>query len=126
MAAVAAELVAEVEAAAKSGSPERRIRMLQQVAALFVAGAGRLQPQQVRVLDDVLVRLVERIDARALSVIGGALAELRPVPEETVRRLARHEDAAVAAPVLLKSSSLSEADLQKIVRDRGQQHLLAI
>jgi hypothetical protein len=34
MAALAFELIAEVEAAAKSGPPERRIRILQQVAAL--------------------------------------------------------------------------------------------
>ena len=127
MAAVASdELVAEIEAAARSGSPERRARMLQQVADLFVSGASRLQPQQVAVFDDVLVRLMDRIDARALCRISTALAELAAAPQETVRRLARHEDGTVATPVLSKSSSLSDADLQQIACTRGQQHLLAM
>jgi len=61
MAAVAsAELVAEIEATAESGPPEGRARMLQQIAGLFVAGANRLQPQQVGPFDDVLVRLIEQ------------------------------------------------------------------
>ncbi len=127
MAAVAsAELVAEIEAAAKSGPPERRARMLQQVADLFVAAANRLQPQQVGLFDDVLVRLIERIDTRALCRISATFAELAAVPQETVRRLAFHEDIAVAAPVLRKSPCLSNADLQQIACTRSQQHLLAI
>lgn len=124
--AVAAELAAEVEAAAKNGSPERRLRMLQEVTDLFVAGAKQFQPQQVGLFDDVLARLVERIDARALSRISDALAELPAAPQETVRRLARHEDGAVAAPVLRKSPCLSDADLREIACTRSQQHLLAI
>ena len=40
--------------------------------------------------------------------------------------LARHEEAAVAAPVLLKSKALSDSDLIEIATHRGQQHLLAI
>lgn len=127
MAAVAsAELVAEIEAAARSGPPERRVRMLQQIADLFVAAANRLQPQEVGLFDDVLVRLIERIDARALCRISATFAELAAVPRETVRRLAFHEDGAVAAPVLRKSLCLSDADLQQIACTRSQQHLLAI
>ena len=99
MAAVAStELVAEIEAAAKSGPPGRRALILQQIADLFVAGANQLQPQQVGPLDHVLVRLIERIDARALCRTSATFAELALVPQETVRRLARHEDRAVAAP----------------------------
>lgn len=125
-AAASAELVAEIDAAAKRGSPERRARMLQRIADLFAAGANRFQPQQVGVFDDVLVRLIERIDAGTLCRISATFAELAAVPQETVRRLARHEDGAVAAPVLRKSPCLSDTDLQKIACTRSQQHLLAI
>jgi uncharacterized protein (DUF2336 family) len=127
MTAVAtAGLVLEVEAAAKTGSPERRMRMLQQVADLFRSGAGRLQPEQVRIFDDVLVRLIERIDARALAKISVILAALEPAPAETVRRLARHENETVAAPVLTGASCLSDDELAQIACSRSQQHLLAI
>jgi uncharacterized protein (DUF2336 family) len=127
MTAVAfAGLVLEVEAAAKSGSPERRARMLQQVADLFRSGAGRLQPEQVRVFDEVLICLIERIDARALAGVSAILAALEPAPTETIRRLARHEDGTVAGPVLGRAASLSDDDLAQIACNRSQQHLLAI
>jgi len=125
-AAAFAGLVAEVEAAAKGGTPERRVRMLQQLADLFLADARRLQPEQVRVFDDVFVRLIERIDARTLARISSVLATLEPAPAETVRRLARHEDEAVAAPLLARASCLSDDDLVQIACSRSQQHLLAI
>jgi uncharacterized protein (DUF2336 family) len=125
-AAAFAGLVAEVEAAARSGTPERRVRMLQQLADLFLADARRLQPEHVRVFDDVFVRLIERIDARALARISTILAAFEPAPAETIRRLARHEDETVAAPLLAQASCLSDDDLVQIACSRSQQHLLAI
>ena len=47
-------------------------------------------------------------------------------PREVVRLLACHEEATVAAPILLKSETLSKGDLIEIANQRGQQHLLAI
>jgi len=120
------ELIAEVELVAKNGAPERRARVLRELADLFRSAAGRLQPAQLRVFDDVLLRLIERSDARALASISATLAGLEPAPVETVRRLARHEDDAVAAPLLTRTTSLADDDLVQIICDRGQQHLLAI
>jgi uncharacterized protein (DUF2336 family) len=127
MTAVAcSELIAEVELIAKSGTPERRGRMLRGLADLFRSSAGQLQPDQITVFDDVLLRLVERGDARMLASVSATLAGLEPAPAETMRRLARHEDDAVAAPVLARTASLADDDLVQIVCDRGQRHLLAI
>ena len=47
-------------------------------------------------------------------------------PRDAVRKLAFHEDASVAAPVLRKSARVSDADLIEIADIRGQEHLLAI
>jgi len=123
-----AELIAELEATAKDGAPERRSRILQGVAQLFLSlsAAGSLNPDQVAVFDSVLLRLMERMDARKLAELSGALAEVASAPQATVRRLARHESASVAAPVLLKSPSLTEADLIDVATHFGQQHLVAI
>src|SRR5262249_55667032 len=126
MAAVASsEVIAELEVAVKDGSPERRSRMLQRIADLLVAGAGRLGPSQLRVFDDVLVRLIDRADARSLSQLSTILADLAAPPEETIRRLASHENAAVAVPVLLKSP-IPDAVVIELARYRSQQHLAAI
>jgi uncharacterized protein (DUF2336 family) len=121
-----AELLAAVEAVVKSGLPERRARMLQQVAELYASDAARLSQAQILLFDDILVRLIEGLEARSLTSLSAILAGSASVPEKTVRRLARHEDAAVAGPLLLKSPSISDAELLQIAGNRSQWHLLAI
>lgn len=119
-------LITDLEDAVKGGSPERRVRMLRQVTDLFLSGADHLNADQVEIFDDVLVRLIERIEASALSRLSLTLADLSVAPREAVRHLAFHEEAAVAAPVLLKSESLDDLDLIEIASQRGQDHLVAI
>jgi uncharacterized protein (DUF2336 family) len=123
-----AELIAELEATARDGAPERRSRILQGVAQLFLSlsAAGSLNSDQIAVFDNVLLRLMDRMDPRKLAELSGALAEVASAPQATVRRLARHESASVATPVLLKSPSLTDADLIDIATHFGQQHLVAI
>ena len=121
-----AELIAELEAAAKDSMPERGIRMLRCATELYLKAAARLGPSQVEVFDSMLARLMERMDARALAELSTALADVKPAPPATMRRLASHESPAVAAPVILKSPALTDADLLEIASHLGQQHLIAI
>jgi uncharacterized protein (DUF2336 family) len=121
-----AELIVELEDVVKGGSAERRVQILRQITCLFLASVGRLKEHHVGVYDDVFVRLIECVDARTLARLSAVLADLTPAPKQAVRRLALHEDATVALPVLLKSGSVSEEDLVHIAGTRAQQHLLAI
>jgi uncharacterized protein (DUF2336 family) len=121
-----AALIAELDDVIKVGSPSRQTRILEQVANLFRADVDRLDETQTDVFDDVLIRLMERVDAQALIHLSTILSDIALAPRETVRQLAFHEDAAVAAPVLAKSNRLSEKHLIEIAGSRGQQHLLAI
>jgi uncharacterized protein (DUF2336 family) len=125
-AATSAALIAELDGAVMGGSPERRVQILRQVTDLFLSDADRLNETQIDVFDDVLVRLIERVEARTLAHLSDTLSEIDMAPREAVRRLAFHDDALVAAPVLTKSSRLSERDLIEIANTRDQQHLLAI
>jgi uncharacterized protein (DUF2336 family) len=125
-AAVSAALIAELDGAVKGGSPERRVQMLRQVTDLFLSDADRLNETQISVFDDVLVRLIERVEARTLAHLSDTLSEIDLAPRQAVRQLAFHADASVAAPVLTKSNRLSERDLIEIANIRGRQHLLAI
>src|SRR5262249_35208506 len=72
-----------------------------------------------------LFRRIDRADARSLSQLSTILADLAAPPEETPRRLASHENAAVAVPVLLKSP-LPDSVVIELARYRSQQHLAAI
>ena len=120
------EVLIELEDAVKGGSPERRVQMLRQITGLFVAGADRLTAHQIDVFDDVFTRLIGCIEGRALSQLSRTLAGLASTPKQAIRRLALHEEASVAAPVLLGSATVPEDDLIAISETRGQEHLLAI
>jgi uncharacterized protein (DUF2336 family) len=121
-----AELIAELEAVARDGTPERRVRILRCTTDLYRAAVAQLSPDQIDVFDGVLLRLMAHVEARALAELSAALADINPAPPATLRRLALHESALVAAPVLLKSAALADADLIEIAGHCSQQHLIAI
>jgi uncharacterized protein (DUF2336 family) len=125
-AALSAALIAELDNAVNGRSPERRTEILRRVTSLFLSDADRFNEVQVGVFDDVLVRLMERMEARTLAQLSSTLSEVGSAPKQAIRQLAFHEDASVAAPVLKKSDRLSEQDLVEIAKTRGQRHLLAI
>jgi Uncharacterised protein conserved in bacteria (DUF2336) len=125
-AAPSKSLIAELEGAVKGGSSQRRVRMLQQVTELFLSDADRLNEDLIGVFDEVLLRLIERTESRTLAELSAELSETLTAPRGVVRKLAHHEDANVATPVLSKSSRLSDTDLIEIANTRGQQHLLAV
>ncbi len=122
----AAALVTDLEQAVRSGTPDRRVEMLRKMTDLFLSDADRLNEQQVKVFDDVLVRLMERIESRTLANLSDQLADINSAPREVVRQLAFNSEIEVAGPVLAKSTRLSERDLVTIASNAEQGHLLAI
>src|SRR6476620_2140594 len=119
-------LLSQLEAAVKTGTPERRLEMLRGVTALFLGESSRLSEQQVSVFDDVLVPLIERIEAKALAQLSRSLAPVENAPIEAVRRLSHHDEISVAGPVISQSVRLSEKDLREIAGSKSQAHLLAM
>jgi uncharacterized protein (DUF2336 family) len=124
--AASAALITELDDAVTGGSPERRMQILRQVTDLFLSDARRLDEAQISVFDEILVRLIERVEVRTLARLSVILSETEMAPRQAVRQLAFHDDASVAAPVLTKSDRLSEKDLIEIANTRGPQHLVAI
>src|SRR3984957_15150393 len=121
-----AELIAEIEAAVSGGSPERRVLILRRLIHLLLSSAARLNESQMYIFDDVLVRLMEHVEAASLAQLSSTLADLSPAPKQALGYLACHNEIAVAAPVLLRSQSLSDTALVEIASKLGRQHLLAI
>jgi uncharacterized protein (DUF2336 family) len=125
----------EVEAAIAAGSAEKCVETTGRLTALFVASAGSFNDEQIELFGDVFERLINTIELRALANVSAriALAELSaqfaPVPQappSVVRRLARHDEIAIAGPVLIESARLSTRDLVEIAQTKSEKHLLAI
>jgi uncharacterized protein (DUF2336 family) len=125
MPAASPDLRKELNGAEEDG-PEHDARIFGEVTDLFLSNVGRLSDSQIAAVDGVLAHLVERVEAATVIQLSEALSTIDRAPSQTIRKLAFHEQAQVAAPVLRSSSCLSDADLIEIVKSRGQEHLLAI
>jgi uncharacterized protein (DUF2336 family) len=124
--ATTASLIAELEDAVQAGSPERRVATLRRVTDLFLAGADRFNDEQISVFDDVLCHLISRIEARVLGELSARLAPVDNAPREVILSLARHDELAVAEPVLTGSQRLTSDDLIAIAETKSEGHLAAI
>jgi uncharacterized protein (DUF2336 family) len=119
-------LIDEVEASFRSGTATSRAEVLRRITDLFLAGADTFEERQVGVFDDVLCGLIDKIEREAVAKLSQDIAELPRAPCMLSRRLSRHEDIAIAGPVLRHSVVLSENDLVEVAQNKGQLHLEAI
>jgi uncharacterized protein (DUF2336 family) len=121
-----ASILEDLEIAMSSGSQERRLETLRRVTDLFLVDADRLNEAQIAVFDDVLCHLTRRIEIKAMAELSTRLAPVDKAPIEIVRQLARHDEIAVAGPILSQSARLTNEDLVDIAGTKSQEHLLAI
>jgi len=119
-------LIDEVEASFRSGTASSRADVLRRITDLFLAGADTFEEQQVGVFDDVLCGLIDKIEREAVAELSQDIAELPRAPAMLTRRLSRHDDIAIAGPVLRHSKVLSENDLVDVAQNKSQLHLEAI
>ena len=128
-------IVDEVEAAISAGSAEKHLETIKRVTDLFLSSADSFNGEQIELFDDVLERLVRTIELRAIADLSAriALAEMSTqlasvskAPPSVMRLLARHDEIAIAGPVLTESARLTNDDLIEIAATKSEQHLLAI
>jgi uncharacterized protein (DUF2336 family) len=119
-------IIGDLEAALQGGSAEKRIETLRRVTDLFLVEADRLNDAQIGVFDDVLLKLIARIESRAIAELSSRLAPVDNAPIEVVRSMARNDELAIAGPVLTTSSRLTADDLIEIAETKSLGHLLAI
>ena len=119
-------LIAELEAAVHEGSRDKRVATLRRVTDLFLHSAHRFNDEQIGLFDDVLLHLVKRVQNKALAELSARLAPVGQAPVGVIQRLARHDEIAVAGPVLALSTRLSDDDLIEVAATKSQGHLLAI
>ncbi|MGH6671985.1 MAG: DUF2336 domain-containing protein [Xanthobacteraceae bacterium] len=119
-------LLDELEAALAAGTNARRIEMLTRITDLFVGGAERFSEDQIGVFDEVMVRLVATIEAKARAKLALRLAPVSNAPMNVVNMLAFDNDIDVAHPVLSQSERIGERELVANATSKSQQHLAAI
>jgi uncharacterized protein (DUF2336 family) len=116
----------DLEAAIQIDWNDQRITTLRRVTDLLLAHADRLNEAQIDIFDDAFGHLTKGIGSKVLAELGGRLASVENAPPETVRRLARDDDIAVAGPVLAQSARLTTGDLVEIAKTKSKAHLMAI
>ena len=119
-------LIDELINAIALGSAQHRLKMLQRVTDLFVAGSRSYSSQQIALFDDVLQQLSAEIEMKARAKLAHRLASMDNAPPKLIRLLAFDNAIEVAAPVLVNSAQLSDADLVENATTKSQKHLQAI
>ena len=119
-------LIDEVISTVATGGVNERLRILQRVTDLFVAGSRGYSDQQIAVFDDVLQQLSADIEVKARAKLASQLAGVSNAPPKLTRSLAFDDEITVAAPVLIRSERLTDADLIENASTKSQEHLLAI
>lgn len=118
-------LIAELDSTLQRVTSSQHLTMLRGVTDLFVNGAEAFGEEHVAVFDDVLGRLIDKADRTALAELSGRLAPLDNVPANVIDRLARHEDIAIAGPILQRCG-IKDQTLIEVAGSKGDKHLAAI
>ena len=119
-------LIDELNDAVANGGIEQRLKILERITDLFVAGSRGYSGEQIALFDDVLQELSAEIETKARAKLALRLAHLRNSPPALIRKLAFDDEITVAEPVLVHSQQLSDADLVENATTKSQDHLFAI
>jgi uncharacterized protein (DUF2336 family) len=120
-------LIIELDTALSRATAAWRNTTLRRLADLFLLDAASYSEDQVAVFDDVISRLIEKVDRKTLIELAARLADVSNAPVNVVRTLARHPDMQIAAPLIEKSVVLTDADLAEIAdKDRRDPAVLAM
>ncbi|MDP6705329.1 MAG: DUF2336 domain-containing protein [Alphaproteobacteria bacterium] len=110
---------------ASETSSEKRRELLEQVAGLFLDQPGEMNQNEVGLVDDILTRVAHDVEMKVRQQLSERFADVKNAPQNIVKMLA-NDDIAVAGPILLRSSVLKDRDLIDIIREKGQEHMLAV
>jgi len=110
---------------AREPSSEKRRELLQQVTDLFLDDDSALNPTELELGVDIVARLAGQMEREIRQNLATRLAESPNAPHRLAAQLA-NDEIEVARPLLTGGAVLTDADLIGIVRQAGQEHLLAI
>lgn len=113
-------------ALANEKTSEKRLELLRQITEMF-AGEANGASQAVRcLLDEIVTKLLDQIEARDRAAAASSLAQLEQMPESVARALAHDGNIVVARPIIQGYSGLSHAILVDLASSASQTHLEAL
>lgn len=112
-------------AVAKEGSSDKRRDLLREITDVFMAAPDRYTSSEMQHFDVILSKVTESVETALRREIAEKLADVPSAPRNLIRQLA-HDEISVAEPILKRSQALSEEDLVRVIRQRGQEHMKAI
>ncbi len=119
-------VIEDLERVVASGSSQTRMDIMRRVTDLFLSAPTKLTEEQVSLFDDVIARLIGRLELRALAELSERLSPSAYAPPQIMRRLAANDLIAVAGPVLARSNCLTDEALAEIAASKSQSHLSKI
>lgn len=126
MALTTQSLLSDLDATLPQATDAWRSTALHQITDLFVGGADLYSGEQIALFDEVMGRLIKKMDRARLAELSGALAGIGNAPARVLAGLARHTDPTVYGPILERSKALPDTDLIEIAdKDRIDPSVLA-
>ena len=119
-------LFADLEATLTNGAGQQRFTILRKITDLFLAEVDYYSDDHVAVFDQLMSRLIDRIERQALVELSGKLAPVGRAPANVIGLLSNNDDIDVAGPVLAQSGILTDEELVAIAKSKSQAHLDAI
>jgi uncharacterized protein (DUF2336 family) len=119
-------LIDELNSAVAIGGEKQQLRILERITDLFAAGSRGYSSDRIALFDDLLQGLAADIEVKARARLAHRLAQINSSPPKLIRFLAFDDEIEVAAPVLVQSQQLSDADLVENATTKSQKHLFAI
>ncbi len=126
MTSTALSLIEELDSTISTAPAARQTKILDKVADLFLDDSMAFASDHVALFDDVIRRLMEKSDNATLSRLSKRLAVSGYALTTVFNTLGRHDDIAVADPVLELASELNEGMLAEIAATKSSKHLMAI
>jgi uncharacterized protein (DUF2336 family) len=126
MASEPRSLITELDAAVGRASNSWRSELLRRVTDLLLGDVGNYSDHQIAIFGDIMGRMIENVETPALIELSVRLAPLSRVPMNVITSLARHDNMAVAGPILESSSMLSDDTLVSIAMTKWSNQLAAV
>lgn len=119
--------LAELIALAREPSSAKRRELLREVTDLFFISQQPHSMRQLHLFDGVMETLASEMEQDVRAELAERVADADPdqAPLSLLRSLVA-DDIKVAAPVLTRSTALTEQDLLHVVNTKGQDHLRAV
>ena len=122
----ATSLISALDDTLSRSSSSKSATILRDMLRLFTAEAKALTTDCIAIFDDILIRLVDKVDEGSLIELSDALAAVPNAPPKTANQLARHRNIAVSGPLLRTSPVISEQTLADVVKGKNPAQVDAI